>query len=783
MSRRHLRGLSAACLTLLLSAFRWPTLAAQELHPSGSISARVTDLQTGQPIAGALVSVAGKNKSVTTDHDGDVTLEKIPAGVVELRISAVSYGLLKKRTLVPAGAAVALDLRLGQEALRDTQQVTVIAGPYDPVVPDAVSQYFLSPTELQDLSTVLANDPFRAVASLPGVSSNQEFYADFAVRGAGLRHIGVYIDGVLVDRPTYSLEDSGDIGSVSVVNGDVVGSVSLMSGSFPVSYGDRTGAILAVATRDGARDRVATRFTADVLGAILTSEGPIGKSGKASWLVSGRQSYLAYLQARLGVAGGLTLNYNDASGKLSYAPNLHHRFSLFDSYGTTGASRSPIYAFGEAPSFFTSGAAQHGMTSVQWDWIPSAKTLLHSQGSWTHDGEHDTNVPYAAVDLDTMSNVYGVREDLTQRIGGTNRLEAGTEWRSLHQKRFSYTQWNYATESLSPTLLPFDAYAASTWQGGGYLQDAVTLLNKRLTADVGGRWAYFTPTSQSVWLPYASAVLRATHATGVSLAFGQYAQAPDPLQLYGAFGTPTLRAERATHATFAVDQLITENLRAHAEVYDRQEHEDIYSPRTEFRLLADGQVGFPVVGPVLGNTLDASARGVEVSIQRRSANRLSGWVSYARSNTRYWQPGTTLRFQGDYDQRNTFSAYAGYRITRTIDVSGNTRYGSGFPIPGFLAPSVSLNANALEVVFPLSPSRNTLRNGDYMRSDIRVNKVFTTRRFNLTVHGEIENLTGHTNYVLYDFLYPGSIAKYPYVYATRDTSLPVLPVAGLTVEF
>jgi len=783
MCKKPYSGLCSVSATLLMFGLSWHSVRAQQVPETASVKGRVVDLQTGEPIAKAVVYLVGQAKSATTDNDGRFTLGVVPAGVIELHVSAVGYGLLKERAEVTASKTVELELRIGQEAFRDTQQVTVIAGPFDPVVADAVTQYSLNNSELQNLSTVLANDPFRALASLPGVAANQEFYANFAVRGAGPPHIGVVIDGVLVDHPTYSLEDSGDIGSVSVVNGDVVGSVSVLSGSFPASYGDRSGAILAVVTRDGARDRIATRFTADMLGAILTSEGPIGRKKKASWLVSGRQSYLAYLQERLGAAGGLTLNYNDVTGILSYDPNAHHSFNFFQSFGTTGASRSPIEAGGQTASFFTSGHSQHGMSTMQWNWILSPNELLQSQVFWTYDHEHDTNDLYSVVDLDTTSNVYGFREDFAVQPWRWNKFQAGVESRSLHQQRNSVTQWDYPTETLLSTLLPFDNYAQSVWQAGAYVQDTVMLFKSRLALGVGGRWQYATPSSQSVWLPHASAIWTVTPKTSLSVAYGQYGQAPSLLQLYGAFGTASLREERATHETIAIDHFFTGKLRLHAEAYNRQEHEDIYSPETEFRLLSNGLVGFPVVGPVLGNILDAYARGFEVSIQRRSANRLSGWINYARSYTKYWQPKTTLSFPGDYDQRNTFSAYAAYRITRSIDVSGSTRYGSGFPIPGFLAPLVVPPSGATGVVYQLSQERNTLRAGDYFRSDIRANKIFNEKHFSLTVSGEIENLTGHANYVYYDFIYPGFIATYPSVFATRGTTLPLLPVAGFTIEF
>jgi hypothetical protein len=759
---------------------------AQTPAATGGIDGRVVDLRTGEPIAKAAVSVGGSKLVATTGADGRFTLSSVPAGAVELRISTVGYGLLKRTVEVGAGASVEVDLRLGQEALKDSQQINVVAAPFDPVVADAVTQYSLDNTELQDLSTVLANDPFRAVASLPGVTANLDAYADFAVRGAGPSHIGVYIDGVLVERPTYALEDAGSIGSLSVVNGDTVRSLSLLSGSFPANYGDRTGAVLDIATRDGARDRIATRVTANVLGATVTSEGPIGRAKKTSWLVSGRQSYLGYLLDRLGVSAGLTANYQDIFGKLNYDLNPHHKFSVSTAYGGTGTSRNLINIGSQSASYFTNGASQHGMSTLHWDWILSPNTLAQAQGFWTRDHEHDTN-PSNAVNLDTTSDVYGFREDFTHQSGHWNKVEAGFESRSPTQQRLSYTQWNYTTDKLGTPLLVFDNYSRSAWQPGAFLSDTVTLPNNRLALSGGGRWDYFAPTGQSVWLPHASAILKATKTTGLSVAWGQYAQMPSLLQLYGAFGTPTLRAERATHETVAIDQFFTEKARLHVEFYNRQEHEDIYSAQTEFRLLANGQVGFPTLGPTLGNNLNAYARGFEISLQRRSANRLSGWVAYSRSYSKYWQPGTTLNFPGDYDQRNTFSAYAAYRITRTIDVSANARYGSGLPIPGYFAPSsftVPGDPNSTTgVIYVLSQSRNALHEDDYQRDDIRINKVFNRKHFNLTLHGELENLTDHTNYRYYQFVYFGTIATTHELEGSRESTLPFLPAAGITFEF
>jgi len=58
----------------------------------------------------------------------------------------------------------------------------------------------LNKTELQDLSKVIVSDPIRAVQSLPGVAASDDLRAEFSVRGADYRRVGVFLDGVLLDK-------------------------------------------------------------------------------------------------------------------------------------------------------------------------------------------------------------------------------------------------------------------------------------------------------------------------------------------------------------------------------------------------------------------------------------------------------------------------------------------------------------------------------------------------------------------------------------------------------
>jgi hypothetical protein len=220
------------------------------------------------------------------------------------------------------------------------------------------------------------------------------------------------------------------------------------------------------------------------------------------------------------------------------------------------------------------------------------------------------------------------------------------------------------------------------------------------------------------------------------------------------------------------------------EAYNRQERETIYSPETQFRLLADGSVGFPQPGPVLGNALDGYARGAEISVQRRSANRLSGWVNYSRSYTKYWQPGTSLNFWGDFDQRNTFTAYGSLRLTPNVNLSSSARYGSGYPLVGYIQGPLdfALLPGGL-LPFHLTALPNQTRLPSYQSVDCRLNKTFTNGRRRLTLYVEAANITNHDNWRYFDYLIPPTVQYLSLIGRFRENTMPLLPAVGMSLEF
>jgi hypothetical protein len=160
-------------------------------------------------------------------------------------------------------------------------------------------------------------------------------------------------------------------------------------------------------------------------------------------------------------------------------------------------------------------------------------------------------------------------------------------------------------------------------------------------------------------------------------------------------------------------------------------------------------------------------------LQRRSANKLAGWVSYSYLRTKLTDSQTGLSFVADTEQQHLLNVYGSYRFTDTWNLSSVFRFGSGPPIPGFFRQAGT--------TFFLSDRRNEVRLPDYARWDVRVSKAFFFKRWKLTATAEVLNLLNRNNlrYAGFDFFDPGTGR----VFGQLDRVLPILPSAGVVIEF
>ncbi len=734
-----------------------------------TLHGRVVDARTGEPIAKVRV-VANDDQSTTTNEKGEFTFENLAAGQVALYITTVNYGLVKKTITLKEGDNSDLRIALNEDAAALTETVTVIAGPYDTAQTNVAAEQTLNKRELQSLSSILLADPIRAAHALPGATTNDDFRSEFAVRGAGFDRIGLYVDGVLTEDFVHTIQGGyPDTGSLSVINADTVNSLSLLSGSFPNKYGDRSGGILDIETRDGNRVKPSGRIAASLSAVSGVVDGPFAH-GRGSYLFAARKSYLGYVLKRLNDESQFSnnppiLEFSDFQGKALYDLSSRSQVGASVIVGAFDFDRNRDRNLLGVNNILR-GESRNVLFNSHWNYTPNSKVLWQSRFFVLRTNFNNINRNDATLQ-DGERTQYGVRSDVTFSPNRAHRIDAGLYIRSL-----SVDSFDQFFDFFTGAPLNRGSFNHRGTEQAYYAQDTWTSDRLGLSVTGGGRFDISSTTGETFFSPRGSVVWSIDDNWKVRAAAGRYYQFPGFDLMFGRLANPNLKAESATHYNVSVERRFGNSTRFLAEVYDRED-EDLFFSLSEPRMV--GNIATFTEFP-FQNSLHGHARGFELTLQRRSANKLTGWISYAYSQTKLTDAQTGLSFVSDTDQRHTVNIYGSYRFNETWNLSSEYRFGSGQPVPGFYRQVGS----SADPSYFLTNVRNTTRLPAYNRLDIRVNKAFLFEKWKLTLNGEVINVTNSNNrrYAGFDgFGFDGR------VFGHLDRVLPFLPSAGVVIEF
>ena len=738
-----------------------PALAQE----AGEVRGTVVDGRGGEALANVAVQLAGTAWRAKSDSAGHFRIGGVPAGDYVLNVSTVGYHLVKRPFHLAPGETKEFDVVLNSDTLRQSTTVDVQAGPFENARQDSPDALTLAGNDAKNLGSVLADDPLRAVQNLPGVSSNNDFDARFSVRGADYSRIGLYLDDVLLHAPFHMLQGQAVQASATAFNGDMVSEMELHEGAWPERYADRTAAILDVHTRDGNRDSYLMRASASATNAGVMAEGPLGKDKRGSWIIGMRKSYLQYLFERAFPDTDFIFGVEDAQGRLSYDLTPHHALTLYvlESYSTLDRFNRPNLGVNSL-----AGAGYHfSLANFGWRYSPGSKFLVTSHAAWMREKFTNTNT----TEHPLAAGLYG------EWVGSSNAtwywnarapLDLGGSVRQIRESG-QMIQYNGTVSNLE--LL--DHSNGNATYAGGFVQQSWNTFAGHVHLSAGVRWDSLSIGGVTPVSPQASVGFVLTPTTRVQLGWGEYAQYQELALLTSPLGSRGLLPSRSIHTLAAVEQRLGARTRVRLELYNRADRDLAFQALDFPRLLWPSlKVFAPPLNPPYVNSERGYSRGVEIFLQRSSANRFTGWVSYAYGHTEVSEGVTHDHFPSDYDQRHTVNIYGGYRIRPTVNLSVRSSYGSGFPIPGYLTKIGSS--------YYLALVRNELRMPYYTRTDLRVNKSWTKVKWKLTLYGEVVNLTNRTNYVFDSFNGFNSTTHQAFV--TLDSMFPILPSAGIVFE-
>ncbi|HYE86888.1 MAG TPA: carboxypeptidase regulatory-like domain-containing protein, partial [Vicinamibacterales bacterium] len=409
----------ALLMTVLMTALAVPALAQ-----TGTITGRVIDARTEQPLRGVVITIDGQSLFTETDADGRFTMTVTP-GSYDLSAALVGYALLRQPVTVAAFSPLTLDIRLAEGAGAFEERVTVV-GTSTTTTEQGAGATTLHGRELQMLRGVTMDDPLRSAQALPAVSAPDDFHGEFAIRGLPFRQLALTVDNLPTRYLMHSVHGVSDGGSIAMLNGDAVGSLSVSPGAHAQRTGNHLGGQVDVGMREGDRQRTRARGGLSGTSAALTVEGPFAQ-GKGSWLVSGRRSYVDWLLKRIDADSDLAFAYSDVETKLVFDATPRHRFELLAIGGRSLFEESEENL---GPNDERTVGGRSWLTGVSWRFAPSARWSFTQRIYSTGLKYENTNITGEVLD-DHLASDLGVRSEAAFVAAPWAMVEAGGEFQHI----------------------------------------------------------------------------------------------------------------------------------------------------------------------------------------------------------------------------------------------------------------------------------------------------------------------------------------------------------------
>lgn len=245
-----------------------------------TITGRVTEQASGQPIPAARVLIVGTTLFAITSDDGRYTVRNVPVGDVVVRVMRVGFHEQKKSVTTTADATATLDFTMAQAVLQLEELVTTATGEQRRVeLGNAVSN--IGVTKVAETQTV-RNVSDVLNARVPGVSVQTGMQTGVGsrirIRGSNsvsLNNAPIYIiDGV---RMTSQVSFAYGLGSAQPsraddLSPDDIENIEIVKGpSASTLYGtDAANGVVLITTKKGKAGKA--QWTAYAEGGLLTDQ-------------------------------------------------------------------------------------------------------------------------------------------------------------------------------------------------------------------------------------------------------------------------------------------------------------------------------------------------------------------------------------------------------------------------------------------------------------------------------------------------------------------------------
>lgn len=765
-------------MRIFLAAFIF--LFSFQVQAQFSLSGKVVELGSGEPLSYANIVIKSKKSGTTTNVDGFFTLYGIPSDTSIIQFSYVGYTLKEIVYNQLIGKTIKIELDPISTSLNE---VVIQAESSNYInVQEGVSKVRLSTKQITTLPSIGEVDIFRSLQLLPGVSGTNESSAGLFVRGGTPDQNLVLLDGMTVYKVDHFF------GFFSAFNANAVKDVQLFKGGFPAKYGGRTSSVVDLTGKTGSFEKIRGSAGINFLSANAMIEIPFAKN--FSLLLAGRRSYTDVIQSGLyknltgnfldndQQIGNLSFNelepsfyFYDWNGKLSFRPSDKDMISLsvYNGKDFLDQSRTLLRVI----DFGSGIPVRHVNIDIaeKTDWGNKAGSLKWSRqwnSKWYSNllvagseyfSNYDIDVLFQLTipEMDSVENEFRAKGIETNRVRDYSiKLDNELQLSEKHKLGFgaahTITSIDYsAIRDDTVNLLISEQesyytsiYASDTWSP-----------SPKLNIEAGLRASYYELTDDYLYSPRLSMGFTLTEKIKLKAAYGLHYQFVNRIInetiTEGSRDFWLLADGDLVGVSSATHYVLGASYESNGWLFDVEGYWKELQGLTEFSLRFRSSDEF--IPEELFFEGSGVAQGVEVLIQKKSG-QYSGWISYTLGQVVNTFPGLNEgeSFYASHDQRHEFKLVNSYDIGEW-SVAANFVYGSGKPFsePEGFYTIEQLNGDPLQ--FVSVGKKNGSRIPPYHRLDLSVHRRFDIGKAKADLGVSLFNIYGRKNiwYYKYDF--------------------------------
>lgn len=568
------------------------------------VRGRIVDIESRVPLSFASVSVITTDSlmGTITDDNGNFRFAKVPIGRHDLKVSYLGYEpLVIPELMISTGKETVLTIEM-KEQITFLEEVEVKA-------------YTKKDKPLNSMATVSArtfsveegrryaggfDDPARLASAFAGVSTEVIRDNNIIIRGNSPKGLLWRLEGVEIPNPNHfaNLSTFGG-GGISALSALVMGNSDFFTGAFPAEYGNAYSGVFDIKLRSGNNEKHEHAVQLGTLGLDISSEGPLRKGSRASYLFNYRYSTFGLIKPLLPEEiESFVPVYQDLCFKVSVPTK---KAGVFSVWGLAAADKDDFEAEPDSSLWEMSDDRMDGILKqrmmglgINHRYIFKNHAYLNTSVALSGDHNKYTGgilgydmLRYDNEFMDVRNYKYTFTSVLNRKFSAKHTNRTGFIVDNLHYN----TLLKHAPVYDQGLLTVVDE------QGASNLVQVFTQskfsLTERFLVNAGLHARYFDLNREVVFEPRLGITWNVGRAQSLGLAYGRHSRL-EPLTLYfarvdddGSITRPNreLDVSKAHHLVLAYDMSLNPNLRLKIEPYIQYLYDVPVIPDSNFSVL------------------------------------------------------------------------------------------------------------------------------------------------------------------------------------------------------